>query len=103
MELDIFLPKERVAFEYQGEHHYYDVYSMGQQIWQRKDRDNEKKAACVENGIALIEVPYWWDKKLPSLMATIHKSSVPHIPSEGDPISSHLAQKFPTGFAFDIL
>lgn len=29
---------------------------------------------CKEVGITLIEIPYWWDKKLPSLCATIYNS-----------------------------
>ena len=70
--MDIFLPNEQLAFEYQGEQHYHDKYSIGSR-WQQRQRDKEKKEICFENGITLIEIPYWWDKQLSSLIATIHQ------------------------------
>jgi hypothetical protein len=75
MELDIYLPKEQLAFEYQGHHHYHDIYVMGN-LWQQKERDKEKREACLQKGITMIEVPYWWDKQPSSLIATIHKHRV---------------------------
>ena len=72
MELDIFLPKEQLAFEYQGEQHFHDLYCMGSS-WQQKQRDEEKRIACREKEITLIEVPYWWNKETSSLASTIHK------------------------------
>ena len=53
MELDIWLPELNLAFEYQGEQHYSD------DVISRRDR--EKRSACKEAGIRLIEVPYTWD------------------------------------------
>jgi hypothetical protein len=72
MELDIFLPKERLAFEYQGEQHYHDIYLLGS-AWNQKERDEEKRILCREKKITLIEIPYWWDKQSPSLASTIRK------------------------------
>ena len=72
LELDIFLPKENVAFEYQGEQHYYDVHSMGS-LWYQKHRDTEKELACENDNITLIKIPFWWDFEKDSLRATIHK------------------------------
>ena len=56
MELDVYLPQKLLAFEYQGQQHYFDVYSMGN-LWIQKERDKEKKKACTEKGITLIEIP----------------------------------------------
>jgi hypothetical protein len=33
---------------------------------------------CKEEGITLIEIPYWWDGKKDSLNATIFKH-IPHL------------------------
>src|SRR5580693_2789680 len=83
IELDIFLPKEKIVFEYQGENHYYDIYSMGI-YWQKKQRDEEKKKICKEKNITLIEIPYWWDGKISTLEATIHKQRKDLIPIKID-------------------
>lgn len=69
MELDIFLPGERLVFEYHGEHHYINVYGVGN--WETQQHDRQKLELCNENGITLIEIPFWWDKQLTTLIATI--------------------------------
>ena len=43
--LDVFLPLFSLAFEYQGEQHFYDLYAMGEQ-WTYLKRDQEKRDAC---------------------------------------------------------
>lgn len=72
MEFDIFLPKEGLAIEYQGEQHYRDIYLLGSG-WNQKEKDEEKRILCREKEITLIEIPYWWDKQKSSLASTIHK------------------------------
>jgi hypothetical protein len=86
MELDIFVSEHNLAFEYQGMQHY--TYK---EMWRRtpgkesispvyliiileqqQKRDEEKRKACQNFGITLIEIPYWWDQQKASLAATIY-------------------------------
>src|SRR5437763_319392 len=94
MELDVFVPDYSLAFEYQGQQHYYDAYELGPQ-WAYQARDEEKREACRDKNITLIEIPYWWDQKKESLLATIHQYRndivsdagngipIPNFPPEG--------------------
>ena len=87
MQLDIYLAQANLAFEYQGEHHFYDVPIFGPSI-QYSERDMEKRKACQQKGITLIEIPYWWDFELESLKATIHsfRPDLLSKPAKGAPI-----------------
>ena len=77
MQLDIFIPSLSIAFEYQGEHHFKDLNLFGpQQFFNEKDED--KIDSCEKKGIKLISIPYWWDKKSESLVATILQK-YPHL------------------------
>jgi hypothetical protein len=88
IELDLYLPNEKLAFEYQGEQHYHDIFTIGRG-WNQKERDEEKKLKCKEKNIVLIDIPYWWDRNKESLMATIHKYRPDLVPMAKDtlPIS----------------
>ena len=70
MELDIFVPVLNLAFEYNGQQHFQPHYVFGSCSLQQK-RDEEKKKACNEAGITLIEVPFWWDYSRSSLVASV--------------------------------
>jgi hypothetical protein len=87
MEFDIYIPEYNMAFEYQGEQHYHEhhYYGSPEKI---KKLDKEKKEACAEAGITLIDVPYWWDGQIPSLQATIlqHRPDVLATKGAGSPI-----------------
>lgn len=89
----------KIAFEYQGEQHYYDIYSLGNR-WHQKQRDEEKRNLCLEKGITLIEVPYWWDKTISSLVASIRekRQDIEFSPqvSQGEPIPEMPSKGFPS-------
>ncbi|KAN0004640.1 hypothetical protein ACTFIU_001878 [Dictyostelium citrinum] len=68
--LDFFIPQLSLAFEYQGKQHYMDVPRFGDTtIYQ--NRDNEKRLICKNNNITIIEIPFWWDNQIESLIGTI--------------------------------
>ena len=69
-----------IAFEYQGQQHYYPVNFSGDlEITQREFdlciiRDNIKREYCKKNNIPLIEVPYWeYDNMESFLCAELNK------------------------------
>lgn len=71
LELDVFLPDLRLAVEFNGEHHYEELpFFAPLEVTQL--RDSEKRRLCEQAGIRLVTVPYWWNKSLPELAATIH-------------------------------
>jgi hypothetical protein len=86
----IFLPQLSLAFEYQGEHHYFTNYLGSSEIRQRRDQAKIKFASQL--GITLISIPFWWDRSSNSLISTIQyyrpdivlqsSKQVPPIPKE---------------------
>eukprot|EP01114_Cavostelium_apophysatum_P005321 TRINITY_DN1615_c1_g1_i1.p2 TRINITY_DN1615_c1_g1~~TRINITY_DN1615_c1_g1_i1.p2 ORF type:complete len:559 (-),score=129.89 TRINITY_DN1615_c1_g1_i1:334-2010(-) len=76
MELDIYIPTLRLAFEYQGQHHYEN------EDIQR--RDAEKRKACKLHSISLVSIPYWWDRSKESLLAEISKQRPDLVKSTTD-------------------
>jgi hypothetical protein len=98
IQLDIYLPEKKLAFEYQGEHHFQDIYSLGPR-YVHAERDQEKRLACKQAGIGLIEVPYWWDFKKDSLIATVHKyrPDLVSSPGYGIPIADKPQKELRTG------
>ncbi len=49
-------------------------YHRQQPIESMRERDRNKLDSLKELGITVIEVPYWWDRKVTSLAATIYNS-----------------------------
>jgi len=73
MVFDLWVPEYNLAIEYQGEQHFHDLNMVfGGTVALYGDRDNSKKQAAFENGIRLLTIPYWWDREISSLAATLH-------------------------------
>jgi hypothetical protein len=55
---------------------------------ERRQMDLMKEKLCKENGITLVQVPYWWDRKYETLAATIysHRPDLFQEPPLGTPI-----------------
>ena len=73
MEIDIFVPSQNLAIEYQGEQHFFPLKHFGGKrgLSSIQKRDKEKREACKDNGISLLEIDYTWDGKKDSLIQTI--------------------------------
>ena len=74
LELDFYYPQYKLAFEYQGHQHYSNrlVFHQSGTLDDNQRRDLQKSSICKDKGITLIQVPYWWDRKLESLAATVY-------------------------------
>lgn len=60
LELDIFLPEKKIAFEYQGQQHFYPIKAWGgdKAFENMQKRDERKRQLCSQLGITLIEINY---------------------------------------------
>jgi hypothetical protein len=72
VELDVYIPSLSLALEYQGGQHYISTFYQGATLCQRQNNTQLKQAFCKERGITLLEVPYWWNNSIESLVASIH-------------------------------
>lgn len=61
LRFDFFLPDSNVAIEFQGAQHYSLEQSFGseEKFLKQKEYDQKKRDYCQNNGITLIEIPYW--------------------------------------------
>jgi len=71
LSVDAYIPALDLAIEYQGEHHYYDNHAATGVAMTYTIRDEEKSRQCQELGICIVPIPYWWDRCIESLAATI--------------------------------
>lgn len=60
LELDIYLPEKKIAFEYQGIQHFQPIEHWGgeQQLLKQQKNDEKKYKLCIEHDIKLIYVNY---------------------------------------------
>lgn len=61
LELDGYCERLKLAFEYQGEYHYMEIptHHRSRSLKDVQKNDELKLTICQENGIDLIQVPYW--------------------------------------------
>eukprot|EP01114_Cavostelium_apophysatum_P008517 TRINITY_DN2104_c2_g1_i1.p1 TRINITY_DN2104_c2_g1~~TRINITY_DN2104_c2_g1_i1.p1 ORF type:complete len:621 (-),score=144.76 TRINITY_DN2104_c2_g1_i1:93-1955(-) len=70
VEVDIAIPTLNLAFEYHGEQHYVES-DFFPHLSEQQIRDARKRKVLEQLGVALVEIPYWWDGTEKSLVATI--------------------------------
>jgi len=70
MTFDIYVPSMHIIIEYHGYQHYYDHYVFGE-VKSHKERDKKRREACEYHKITYLEVPYWWQCDMESLIAMI--------------------------------
>jgi len=84
VELDVFIPSLKIAFEYHGSQHYYNSLRDSEiSMNERKQLDDEKRRLCQANDITLIELPFWWNHQKESLIEAIMQQR-PDLNSEID-------------------
>jgi len=69
VELDFFIPSLSLALEYSSETRF--GFLKGLTGISRTKIETVKKEGCLNHGIHLINIPYWWNGKMESLVATI--------------------------------
>jgi hypothetical protein len=62
LEIDVFVPNLKLAFEYQDPYHYTPTWFGDRSLDVIQQRDFEKALMMKELGITLVVVPCWWDK-----------------------------------------
>lgn len=61
LELDIYIPSLRLAFEYQGQQHFFSIKAWGGEdaLRRLKERDREKARLCQKHSVSLVTVNYY--------------------------------------------
>lgn len=66
---DFYIPKYNLIVEFDGQHHYFDVY--GEEFFERTKRhDKIKDDYCAENRINLLRIPYYDGSNIKDLIAS---------------------------------
>lgn len=70
-EIDVWIPKLNLCFEFQDTYHYVTTWYSNHNLPHIQQRDNFKRETTQKLGITLIIVPCWWDGSAISLQDTI--------------------------------
>eukprot|EP00026_Physarum_polycephalum_P003327 Phypoly_transcript_03337.p1 GENE.Phypoly_transcript_03337~~Phypoly_transcript_03337.p1 ORF type:complete len:777 (+),score=98.56 Phypoly_transcript_03337:66-2333(+) len=73
LELDVWIPALKLAFEFQDPHHYGSATYAPRSFEEIKRNDEIKIKIMKDRGETLIAIPFWWDGQLESLIETIRK------------------------------
>eukprot|EP01125_Pyxidicula_operculata_P020286 TRINITY_DN7472_c0_g1_i1.p1 TRINITY_DN7472_c0_g1~~TRINITY_DN7472_c0_g1_i1.p1 ORF type:complete len:592 (-),score=76.57 TRINITY_DN7472_c0_g1_i1:48-1700(-) len=94
VELDVWIPSLKLAFEYQGEQHFHMVRSKSLTLESYQARDKLKRELCDSEGITLVDVPYWWNGELDTLAYSIY-SRRPELQTHWERFSFNLVDSKP--------
>eukprot|EP01114_Cavostelium_apophysatum_P003810 TRINITY_DN13942_c0_g1_i1.p1 TRINITY_DN13942_c0_g1~~TRINITY_DN13942_c0_g1_i1.p1 ORF type:complete len:489 (-),score=93.45 TRINITY_DN13942_c0_g1_i1:195-1661(-) len=72
LEIDIAVPSVGLAVEYQGQQHFHEKEHFFDSNKKTKINDERKREAFKQLGADVIEIPYWWDGRPESALATFH-------------------------------
>ena len=77
MEIDIFLEKLNLGFEYQGEQHYISREDWGgrKALEENQSRDQEKRTAFQAAGLKIVEIPYTWDGSVDAVIDALSEQA----------------------------
>jgi hypothetical protein len=90
LELDVWVPNLKLAFEFQDAYHYTSVYYSHKPLTSVKQRDEAKQKLAKSRDQTLINIPFWWDGSKASLVASIRTRRpelLAHIPVTCSPMS----------------
>ncbi len=81
--------------EYNGEYHYIHVPIHDERCAERVvQRDEQKRLLCAQDGITLVVIPFWWNRKVESVLVTIHNErpdiKLPSTLLKGAPIPTEM-------------
>ncbi|MCK4392664.1 hypothetical protein KAX17_07125 [Candidatus Bipolaricaulota bacterium] len=60
LELDVYVPSRKLAFEYQGQQHFHPLQMWGGKaaLEKTKERDARKRTLCTKVGVKLVQIDY---------------------------------------------
>eukprot|EP01114_Cavostelium_apophysatum_P019779 TRINITY_DN6459_c0_g1_i1.p1 TRINITY_DN6459_c0_g1~~TRINITY_DN6459_c0_g1_i1.p1 ORF type:complete len:352 (-),score=50.40 TRINITY_DN6459_c0_g1_i1:8-1063(-) len=74
IQFDLYSAEKNVVFEYQGEQHYRPIAGGEKEFREQQRRDAEKRLLCETHNITLVEVPYWRDRNVNSVLDMLFRS-----------------------------